>query len=159
MPEESQHDPNIPTPDDPWCPKCEAHVGCQTKHQSISYSPAGFSGHYSHRCKSCNTKVFVAGVSAALRSPYSKRLFSVSKITSYFLIGIGLISTTIAILITIRDFNMGHHSLGIALFIGCFATLVIMAGCYAPYYHWCLQPNRMRKKWLAWARERGYTGD
>lgn len=154
-----QSDPNVPDPNKPWCPECEEHVDLAAKQQSISYSFASFTGRYSHRCKSCKTKVFVAGASAALRHPYLKRLVSVSKITSYFLIGVGLVSSGIAILITIRDFNMGHHSLGIALFIGCFATLVIMAGCYAPYYHWVLRPNKMRKKWLAWARDRGYAGD
>ena len=159
MHEAPQHDPNVPDPNKPWCPECEEHVDLAAKQQSISYSSASFTGRYSHRCKSCKTKVFVAGTSAALRHPYLKRLVSVSKITSYFLIGVGLVSSGIAILITIRDFNMGHHSLGIALFIGGFATLVIMVGCYAPYYHWVLRPNKMRRKWLAWARERGYTGN
>ncbi len=153
-----QYNSNNPNPHEPWCPKCEAHVDFEAKRQSGTYIFAGFTGRYSPRCKSCNTKVFVAGVSGSSQTSYLNRLFSVAKNASYLLIGIGLISSIISILITIRDFKMGHHSTGIALFIGCFATLVIMTGCYAPYYHWCLRPNKMRKKWLAWARERGYKG-
>ena len=91
MPEEPQNDPNVPDPKKPWCPECEEHVDLAAKQQSISYSSASFTGRYSHRCKSCKTKVFVAGTSAALRHPYLKRLVSVSKITSYFLIGVGLV--------------------------------------------------------------------
>ena len=44
MPNESQHDPNVPNPDEPWCPKCEAHVDFEIKHQSVSSSSAGLPG-------------------------------------------------------------------------------------------------------------------
>jgi hypothetical protein len=49
MPEERQHDPNVPDPKKPWCPECEAH----TKYECV-----GCDDNIADYCLNCGTMVW-----------------------------------------------------------------------------------------------------
>ena len=55
MPEEPQHDPNVPNPAEPWCPQCESHTD-----YAVSQVSAGESGsREKYTCKACGEAKFV----------------------------------------------------------------------------------------------------
>jgi len=147
MPEERQHDPNVPDPYEPWCPQCEAHTD-----YAVSQVSAGESGsREKYTCKACGEAKFVHEMFIL---PTKKQISSMKAVGLWFpaicIPGIPLLFYFIG-----PDTEKAHSELieaGGALSV--FFLLWILLGWYV------IKVGVLRrKKWLAWARECGYTGD
>ena len=132
MPEEPQHDPNVPNPDEPWCPKCEVH----TKYTLTDFLHHGTSKY--NVCNECGEKIW-----APNNCPETLRLI-LSIISAGFII--------LGLLIAI-------YGRGDILILG-YGFIIIGPLLYAQTMKHEIKPiKKNKKKWLAWVRERGYTGD
>ena len=123
MPEEPQHDPNVPDPKKPWCSECEAH----TEYESEPYGD-----HYADYCLNCGTMVW-------------------RPTTHIFLIFVSCVVMLSMLVLAIWGFLI-EPALG--------APVVAVFLIFCLVFYIIKRPRRRRKKaWLAWARERGYTGN
>ena len=132
MPEEPQHDPNVPDPKKPWCPRCKAH-------NPTELVEAGDSGTLVHQCITCGwTASIITGPSRFAKKRYFV-LISLLIVGAWGVFG----------LIVKKD------ELIVFLIVGSMFIPLVFIVYFAKLYY----PERVRRKWLAWARERGYTGD
>ena len=131
MPEEPQHGSNVPDPKKPWCPWCKVH-------SPTKLVESGDSGTLVHQCV-CGWTVSIITVP----SRFAKKRYFV--LISLLIVG----AWSVFGLIVKTDEFIVFPIVGLM-----FSPLVFIV--YLTQLHY---PERVRRKWLAWARERGYTGD
>ena len=130
--EEAQHDPNVPDLEKPWCPRCKAH-------NPTELVESGEYGALVHQCITCGwTASIITGPSRFAKKRYFV-LISLLIVGAWSVFG----------LIVKTDEFIVFPIVGLM-----FSPLVFIVYFTQLYY-----PERVRRKWLAWARERGYTED
>ena len=135
MPEEPQHDPNVPDPKKPWCRKCMAHTRYSKKAVAggVDGSPKV---EYSY-CKECGETVWAP-------KHCQKSWHVLCAICGGFII-LGLFIAIIG--------------RGDILILG-YGFILFGVIAYVQTMKHEIKPKRETiKAWLAWARERGYTED
>jgi len=136
MPEEPQHDPNVPDPKKPWCRKCMAHTRYSKK--VVAGGRKGSPPVVYDYCDKC-------GESEWAPKYCSEKPWYVLCVFSAGFIIVGLL--------------IAMYGRGDILILG-YGFIFIGPILYIQVMKHEIKPKRETKKaWLAWARERGYTGD
>ena len=136
MIEEPEHDPNVPDLNKPWCRKCMAHTRYSKK--AVAGGREGSPEVVYSFCKECGQSVW-APKHCPEKSWHVLCIFSAGFIILGLLIAI-----------------IGR---GDILILG-YGFIIIGPLLYIQTMKHEIKPKRETKKvWLAWARERGYTGN
>ena len=143
MPEEPQHDPNVPDPKKPWCSEC-GHTPYKI---TSSYSGSSSGSSLYVNCINCRTSMYIPfdndiNLFRLLFLGFSVPFFGGAVFAFFMLTLYGSatgITETGKIVVPL-----------LLLFVGlCFVAPYIL---FKKYYY-----GRRKQKWLTWAKERGYV--
>ena len=149
MPEAPKHDPNVPNPAEPWCPQCESH-----SKYTVSQVYTGNDGTFrdKYNCKACGEAKFVHEMFIPCRTEDNVSFATMIgiKFPAICMFGIPLLFYFIG-----PDTEKSRSEFPqFAGAMSVFFLIWILLGWYT------LRVTILRrKKWLAWVRERGFTGD
>jgi len=131
MSEEPQHDPNVPDPTRPWCPKCEGHMPFDSN-TTRSLNGGETTSNY---CRNC-------GILMSTFKDFTPLGIKIVRCFSYGLIITYCVTTFFAFI--------ENAKLGMA----CTLIGIIMG---VAFYLFSIFSRRRKKAWLTWAKERGYV--
>ena len=132
-----QRDPNAPDPNKPWCRKCMAHT--RYSKEVVAGGKEGSPKVVYNYCKECGESVWAPEHYCPKKSWLVLSILSVG----FFIVGL----------------LIAMYGRGDILILG-YGLIFIGPILYIQTMKHEIKPKRETKKaWLAWARERGYSGD